>query len=214
MQCCAVCCSAAHEACPLRRCPSRLFSRKTEAPALKKGGRPGSSRRESRWGRLAKVHQWWTRVSDRAPLTYRERVARHERTGHELFSSSNKLRRRLFCAGGGPGAMTTTRRSDGQQTSIGVPRQMLGGGGSSSRRRAAYAIQSRSVPGKDGEPFCLLHLAVSVLCYRSRNANMASNSSMQASRSVSYHYFRSLWDRASRWIPLPRLLALKVEITG
>lgn len=99
MQCCAVCCSAAHEACPLRRCPSRLFSRKTEAPALKKGGRPGSSRREPRWGRLAKVHQWWTRVPDRAPLTQRERVARHERTGHELFSSSNKLRRRLSALG-------------------------------------------------------------------------------------------------------------------
>lgn len=57
MQCCAVCCSAAHEACPSRRCssgPSRLFSRKTEAPALEKGGRPG----HHDGTRRPQVHQW------------------------------------------------------------------------------------------------------------------------------------------------------------
>lgn len=42
--CSAVLCVAVQRTrrAPLRRCPSRLFSRKTEAPALKKGGRPGS----------------------------------------------------------------------------------------------------------------------------------------------------------------------------
>lgn len=60
---------------------------------------------------------------------------------------------------------------------------MLGGGGSNSRRRAAYAIQSQSDP-REGRRAVLLYLAVSVLCYRSRNANMASNSSMRPSKPV------------------------------